>query len=31
MILLFGGKDSREMMDGIGCLEIIDVDDISIT
>ena len=31
LILLFGGKDSREMMDEIGCLKGIDADGISIT
>ena len=31
LILLFGGKDSIEMMNEIGCLEIIDVGRISIT
>ena len=31
LILLFGGKDSPEMMDEVDCLRIIDVDDISIT
>ena len=31
LILLFGGKDSPEMMDEVDCLRIIDVDGISIT